>query len=38
MLIKNTYQQINHNHFVVFKGAMKYQENTFSASQDIAGT
>ena len=36
MLIKKTYQQINH--FVVFKGAMKYQENTFSASQDIAGT
>ena len=36
MLIKNTYQQINH--FIVFKGAMKYQENIFSASQDIAST
>ena len=36
MLIKKTYQQINH--FIVFKGAMKYQENIFSASQDIAST
>ena len=36
MLIKKTYQQMNH--FIVFKGAMKYQENIFSASQDIAST
>ena len=36
MLIKKTYQQINR--FIVFKGAMKYHENIFSASQDIAST
>ena len=36
MRVKKDYQQINH--FVVFKGAMKYQENIFSASQDIAST
>ena len=34
MLIKKTYQQINH--FIVFKGAMKYQKNIFSTSQDTA--
>ena len=34
MLIKKTYEQINH--FIVFKGAMKYREKIFSASQDIA--
>ena len=36
MLIKKTYQQIYH--FIVLKGAMNYQEKTFSASQDIAST
>ena len=36
MLIKKHYQQIDH--FIVFKGAMKYHENIFSASQDIAST
>ena len=36
MLIKETYQQINH--FIVLKGAMKYQEKILSASQDIAST
>ena len=36
MLIKKNYQQINH--FIVFKGAMKYHENICSASQDIAST
>ena len=36
MLIKKKYQQINH--FIVFKSAMKYRENIFSASQDIAST
>ena len=36
MLIKKTYQQINH--FIVFKGAMRYQEKIFSASQDISST
>ena len=36
MLIKKTYQQIYH--FIVLKGAMKYQEKIFSASQDIAST
>ena len=36
MLIKMTYQQSNH--FIVFKGAMKYQEKNFSASQHIANT
>ena len=36
MLIKKTYQQINH--FLFFKGAMKYQENIFSNSQDTAST
>ena len=36
MLIKKTYQQINH--FIGFKGAMKYQEKIFSASQIIAST
>ena len=34
MLIKKTYQQINN--FIVFKGAMKYHKNVFSANQDIA--
>ena len=34
MLIKKTYEQIN----IVFKGAMKYREKIFSASQDIAST
>ena len=36
MLIKKTYQQINH--FIAFKGAMKYHEYVFSASQDITST
>ena len=36
MLIKKTYLQINH--FIVFKGAMKFQENIFPASQEIAST
>ena len=36
MLIKKTYQQIYH--FIVLKGATKYQEKTSSASQDIAST
>ena len=36
MLIKKNYQQINY--FNVFKGAMKYHENIFSASQNIAST
>ena len=36
MLIKKTHQEINH--FIVFKGAMKYQENIFSTSQDTTST
>ena len=36
MPIKKTYQQINH--FIVFKGTMKYQQNIFSTSQDITST
>ena len=36
MLIKKTYQQINH--FIVLKGSIKYHENIFSVSQDIAST
>ena len=34
MLIKKNYQQVTH--FIVFKDAIKYHENIFSASQDIA--
>ena len=36
MLIKKTYQKINH--LIVFIGARKYQENIYFASQDIAST
>ena len=36
VLIKESYQQINR--FIVFKGAMKYQEKIFFTSQDIATT
>ena len=38
MLIKKNYQHADLSHFIVFKGAMKYQENIFSTSQDIAST
>ena len=34
MLIKENYHQINH--FIVFKGAMNYHKNIFSASHGIA--